>query len=171
MIQDSQGKTSPSWSLGTLFHVEWFNVAWQQYTAHCPSEQRQVTKRHFMCSTLKNRVYNYPSVKWPKFMFTVLEVILTLVYEFIAGKLELVHQRTGIFQSTTLWNYYTCEIAQITSQATSICQILCTNTTRVEFCSTGHKLCAKAELLIKWNIKCCRVLHIHPEWGMTAQKN
>ena len=37
------------------------------------------------------------SMKWPKFMFTISEVISTLVYEFIADKLVLVHQRTGIF--------------------------------------------------------------------------
>ena len=36
------------------------------------------------------------STKWPKFMFTILEVISTLVYEFITDKLVLVHQRTGI---------------------------------------------------------------------------
>lgn len=37
------------------------------------------------------------SKTWPKFMFTILEVISTPVYEFIADKLVLVHQRTGIF--------------------------------------------------------------------------
>lgn len=37
------------------------------------------------------------NMKWPKFMFTILEVILALLYAFIADKLLLVHQRTGIF--------------------------------------------------------------------------
>jgi len=36
-------------------------------------------------------------MKWPKFMFTILEAILTLVYEFTADKLVLVHQRPAIF--------------------------------------------------------------------------
>lgn len=37
------------------------------------------------------------SKTWSKFMFTILEVISASVYEFIADKLVLVHQRTGIF--------------------------------------------------------------------------
>lgn len=37
------------------------------------------------------------SMKCPKVVFAILKVILTLVYEFIADKLVLVHQRTAIF--------------------------------------------------------------------------
>lgn len=75
-----------------------FNIAWPKYIVCCPDEQKQlqVTESHFV-HTEEPILELSQSKKWPKFMFTILEVISTSVCEFIADKLVLVHQRTGIF--------------------------------------------------------------------------
>lgn len=41
----------------------------------------------------------------------------------------------------------------------SICQMLCTTTTKVWFCSTGRNLCTEAEVLIKCNVMLRGALH------------